>query len=44
VTSSEHHVIEAAVMPSEIEQLPDLQGFLKVASSPSWRRVTVTRA
>jgi type IV secretory pathway TraG/TraD family ATPase VirD4 len=44
VTSSEHHVTEAAVLPSEIEQLPDLQGYLKLASSPSWRRVSVTRA
>lgn len=42
VTSSEHHVTEAAVLPSEIEQLPDLQGYLKLASSPSWRRVSVS--
>jgi hypothetical protein len=26
-------------MPSEIEQLPDLTGFLKIASQPQWRRV-----
>src|SRR5882672_5871938 len=38
---SEQHVIEAAVMPSELEQLPDLSGFLKTASSPSWRRVRI---
>jgi len=25
-------VTEAAVLPSEIEQLPDLQGYLKLAS------------
>jgi hypothetical protein len=43
-TTSEHHVIEHAVMASEIEQLPDLTGFLKLASSPSWRRVNITRA
>jgi type IV secretory pathway TraG/TraD family ATPase VirD4 len=43
VTSSEHHAVEAAVMPSEIEQLPDLQGYLKLASSPSWRRVSISR-
>jgi type IV secretory pathway TraG/TraD family ATPase VirD4 len=43
VTSSEHHVTEAAVLPSEIEQLPDLQGYLKLASSPSWRRVSISR-
>jgi type IV secretory pathway TraG/TraD family ATPase VirD4 len=42
-TTSEHHVTERAVMPSEIEQLPDLAGFLKLASSPSWRRVQITR-
>ena len=36
---SEHHVTEAAVLASEIEQLPDLQGFLKQASSLRWRRV-----
>jgi hypothetical protein len=29
VTHSEHHCTEAAVMASEIEQLPDLQGYLK---------------
>jgi len=36
---SETHVTEAAVMPSQIEQLPDLCGYLKLASSPAWRRV-----
>ena len=39
VTSSEHHVTEAAVLPSEIEQLPDLQGYLKLASHPAWMKV-----
>lgn len=38
---SEQHVTEAAVMPSEIEQLPDLCGFLKTASSRIWMRVVV---
>lgn len=38
VTRSEHHVTDAAILPSEIEQLPDLQGFLKFASVPTWRR------
>jgi hypothetical protein len=33
---------EAAVLHSEIEQLPDLQGYLKLASSPVWRRVMIT--
>lgn len=32
---------EDAVMASEIEQLPDLSGFLKMASRPEWFRVTV---
>ncbi|MGD0494056.1 MAG: type IV secretion system DNA-binding domain-containing protein [Steroidobacteraceae bacterium] len=35
-TVSEHHVIESAVLPSEIEQIPDLQGYLKFASTPHW--------
>jgi type IV secretory pathway TraG/TraD family ATPase VirD4 len=38
-THTEHPGIEAAVMGSEIEQLPDLQGYLKFASSPVWQRV-----
>jgi type IV secretory pathway TraG/TraD family ATPase VirD4 len=36
---SEQHVTEAAVMPSQLEQLPDLSGYLKTASSHVWRRV-----
>ncbi len=40
---SEQHVIEPAVMPSELEQLPDLSGFLKTASSRAWRRVRIAR-
>ena len=31
-SKSLQHVTESAVLPSEIEQLPDLQGFLKFAS------------
>jgi hypothetical protein len=31
--------MEDAVMGTEIEQLPDLTGFLKIASQPQWRRV-----
>jgi hypothetical protein len=38
-TSSEHVKIEPAVMASEIERLPDLEGFLKFASIPDWRQV-----
>ncbi|HEX4243869.1 MAG TPA: type IV secretion system DNA-binding domain-containing protein [Steroidobacteraceae bacterium] len=32
-------VTEAAVLPSELEQLPDLCGYLKGASSPRWLKV-----
>ncbi|HWJ35419.1 MAG TPA: type IV secretion system DNA-binding domain-containing protein [Steroidobacteraceae bacterium] len=37
---SEQHVTEMAVMASQIEQLPDLCGYLKSASSPEWRKVS----
>jgi type IV secretory pathway TraG/TraD family ATPase VirD4 len=40
---NEHYVTEPAVMPSELEQLPDLSGYLKTASSPAWLRVRLTR-
>ncbi len=40
---SDQHVTEAAVLPSEIEQLPDLAGYVKLASSPSWCRVRLRR-
>ena len=33
---SEQWVTETAVMASELEQLPDLQGYLKTASSKKW--------
>jgi len=36
---SDQHVIEMAVLASEIEQLPDLTGYLKTASSADWLRV-----
>jgi Type IV secretion-system coupling protein DNA-binding domain len=39
---SQHHVTESAVLASEIEQLPDLQGFLKFASQPEWKRVNLS--
>jgi type IV secretory pathway TraG/TraD family ATPase VirD4 len=38
-TVSDQLFTEDAVMASEIEQLPDLSGFLKVASKPHWRRI-----
>jgi hypothetical protein len=40
-TLSEHIGIEPAVMDSQIEQLPDLSGYLKFASVPNWRRVSL---
>lgn len=39
-STSEQHVTEAAVMPSQIEQLPDLCGYFKGASSQAWLRVS----
>jgi type IV secretory pathway TraG/TraD family ATPase VirD4 len=36
------HVTEPAVMPSELEQLPDLCGYLKTASSAAWLKVAIT--
>src|SRR6185312_12550981 len=41
ITESEHRHIEPAVMDSEIERLPDLAGYLKLASHPDWLRVTL---
>jgi hypothetical protein len=41
ITRSEHINIESAVLASQIEQLPDFRGYLKVASHPEWRRVTL---
>jgi len=38
---SEHFSTELALLPSEIEQLPDLTGVLKVASRPEWLRVAL---
>jgi type IV secretory pathway TraG/TraD family ATPase VirD4 len=37
---TEQHATEAAVMPAEIEQLPDRAGFLKLTSQPAWMRVS----
>jgi type IV secretory pathway TraG/TraD family ATPase VirD4 len=44
VSHSEHSGVETAVMASQIEQLPDLSGYLKLASSPSWQRVRLERS
>jgi hypothetical protein len=40
---SEQHVTEVALMPSEIEQLPDLTGYLKTASARAWAQVVIAR-
>lgn len=40
---SEQTALETAVLPSELEQLPDLAGYLKLVSSPAWIRVKVRR-
>jgi type IV secretory pathway TraG/TraD family ATPase VirD4 len=42
-TTSQQLRIEPAVMASEIERLPDLAAFLKLASISDWQRVTFTR-
>ena len=36
---SDQHVTEMAVLASQIEQLPDLTGYLRTASSSDWLRV-----
>jgi type IV secretory pathway TraG/TraD family ATPase VirD4 len=40
---SEQRVTEAAVLASELEQLSDLTGYLKTASSAAWLRVRLRR-
>ncbi len=39
---TDQHVTELAVMPSELETLPDLCGYLKRASSSVWLKVAFT--
>ncbi len=39
VSRGEQHVTESAVLPAEIEQLPDLRGYLKFASHPAWLKI-----
>ena len=43
INRSENSAVETAVMASEIEQLPDLAGYLKIASRPQWLRVVLPR-
>jgi hypothetical protein len=40
---SEQRVTESAVLASELEQLPDLTGYLKTASSTVWLKVRLQR-
>jgi len=40
---NDHYVTEPAVLPSELEQLPELAGYLKIASSPAWVKVSLSR-
>jgi hypothetical protein len=40
---TEQRVIEPAVLASELEQLPDLTGYLKTSSSAAWVKVVLTR-
>jgi type IV secretory pathway TraG/TraD family ATPase VirD4 len=42
-STTHNHVTEPAVMASELEQLPDLCGYLKTASSPVWLKVSLAR-
>jgi type IV secretory pathway TraG/TraD family ATPase VirD4 len=42
--TSEQRVTETAVMPSEIEGLPDFCGYLKVASASEWLKVSFERS
>jgi type IV secretory pathway TraG/TraD family ATPase VirD4 len=39
---TDQHVTEMALLPSELEQLPDLSGYLKRASSPQWLKVALS--
>jgi type IV secretory pathway TraG/TraD family ATPase VirD4 len=43
VQVTEQRTIEAAVLAAQIEQLADLAGYLKTASSPLWHAVRVKR-
>jgi type IV secretory pathway TraG/TraD family ATPase VirD4 len=39
VSRNQHFAVESAVLPSQVEQLPDLSGYLKYASDPTWQQV-----
>jgi type IV secretory pathway TraG/TraD family ATPase VirD4 len=38
---SQSQIVETAVLPSEIEQLPNLHGYFKSASARAWRKVRI---
>jgi type IV secretory pathway TraG/TraD family ATPase VirD4 len=40
---SEQRVVEPALLAAQLEQLPDLSGYLKTASSPIWHPVRIGR-
>ena len=40
---SEQRIVESAVLAAQIEQLPDLAGYLKTASSATWHPVRIAR-
>ena len=44
VSRGEQHITETAMLPVEVEQLPDLNGYLKFVSHPAWLRVRVRQA
>jgi len=41
IQESDQPVTESAVLPSQLEQLPDLVGYLKLASSPVWKLISL---
>jgi type IV secretory pathway TraG/TraD family ATPase VirD4 len=43
VQISEQRIVEPAVLAAQLEQLPDLSGYLKTASSPVWHPVRIGR-
>lgn len=43
VQLGEQRVVEPALLAAQVEQLPDLSGYLKTASSPVWHPVRIRR-
>jgi type IV secretory pathway TraG/TraD family ATPase VirD4 len=43
VSRSRRRAVEPALLAAEIERLPDLAGYLKLASAPDWSRVELRR-